>query len=488
MDSDKIIGTGLSFDDALLVPQKSDVLPSSVDTSTWLTNKLRLGIPLLSAAMDTVTEGRLAIALAQQGGLGVIHKNLPIERQASEVDLVKRSESGMIANPITLRPDACVQDALDLMARYRISGVPITDEQGYLVGILTNRDLRFETNTRRKVSELMTSDNLITVREGISLEEAKRLLHKHRIEKLLVVNEDGKLRGLITVKDIKKVMEYPNAAKDELGRLLVGAAVGTSPETRERIAALIEAGADVICVDTAHGHSKRVLETVEWVKSEYPDAQVVAGNIASPEAVFDLAAAGADCVKVGMGPGSICTTRIIAGAGVPQLTAILNCAPAARKAGVRLIADGGIRYSGDIAKALAAGADCVMIGSLFAGTEESPGETVLYEGRTYKEYRAMGSLAAMKRGSADRYAQSADQALSKLVPEGVEGRVPYKGPLSALVYQLVGGLRAGMGYCGAANLEEFHQKARFMRITAAGVRESHPHDIIITREAPNYMR
>ncbi len=487
MQEDKIVGTGLSFDDVLLVPRKSDVLPNEVDTSTQLTPRIRLTLPLLSAAMDTVTEASLAIALAQEGGLGVIHKNLSIEQQAEEVDLVKRSESGMIVNPITLRPNAKVKDALELMARFKISGVPITDETEKLVGILTNRDLRFETDTEKPVSALMTSGDLVTVHEGIDLSDAKQLLHRHRIEKLLVVDEEGKLRGLITVKDIKKVIEYPGATKDELGRLRCAAAVGTSPETRDRVAALIASGVDLVCVDTAHGHSARVMDMVEWIKSAYSGIEIMAGNVAGAGAVRDLAKVGASVVKVGMGPGSICTTRVVAGAGVPQLTAIMNCYEAAEEVGVTLVADGGVRYSGDVSKALAAGAHAVMIGSLFAGCEESPGETVLYEGRTYKEYRAMGSLAAMKRGSADRYGQSSDQALSKLVPEGVEGRVPYKGPLANLVYQLVGGLRSGMGYCGVSSLEAFRSEAQFIQMTSAGYRESHPHDIVITREAPNYI-
>jgi len=480
-------GQGLAFDDVLLQPAYSEVLPSETDVSTHLTARIRLNIPILSAAMDTVTEARLAIALAQEGGLGVIHKNMSIEVQAREVDTVKRSESGMIVNPITLSPEATVGEAENLMSRYHISGVPITTPEGRLVGILTNRDLRFETNPRRRVSELMTSEGLVTVPVGTTLDEARTLLHKHRIEKLLVV--DGEyLRGLITVKDIQKLIEFPNACKDELGRLRVGAAVGVGAETRERAAALVEAGVDLLVIDSAHGHSKGVLQTLEDLKSEYGDqVDVLAGNVATREGARALIRAGADAIKVGMGPGSICTTRVISGSGVPQITAILDCAEVAAEENIPVVADGGIKYSGDITKALAAGADATMIGSLFAGTEESPGETILFEGRSYKEYRAMGSLGAMRGGSADRYFQDRGLETSKLVPEGIEGRVPYKGRLANLVYQLVGGVRAGMGYCGVRTIGELQQQARFILISAAGLRESHPHDVTITREAPNYQ-
>ncbi len=435
--------------------------------------------------MDTVTEAGLAIALAREGGIGIIHKNMAIEKQAMEVDMVKRSESGMISNPFTLGPEASVAEALELMARYKISGVPITDSTCKLVGILTNRDLRFIERTDIAVSEVMTKDNLITVPEETTLEEAERVLHKHRIEKLPVVDGGFKLKGLITVKDIKKKMEYPNACKDSRGRLRVGAAVGVSRDTWERVSALVDAGADVIAVDSAHGHARAVVTTVERIKTDYPDIDVIGGNIVTANAARDLIKAGADAVKVGVGPGSICTTRVVAGVGVPQITAIMDCREVCDDSGIPLIADGGVKYSGDVAKAIAAGAHSVMIGSLFAGTEESPGELVLYEGRSYKVYRAMGSLAAMKEGSRDRYFQEHAEP-RKLVPEGIEGRVPYKGMLSATVFQLVGGLRAGMGYCGAGDIEELRTKARFVRITHAGLVESHPHDVSITKEAPNY--
>lgn len=480
-------GQGLAFDDVLLRPAYSEVLPRETDVSTQLTARIRLHIPILSAAMDTVTEARLAIALAQEGGLGVIHKNMSIEAQAREVDTVKRSESGMIVNPITLPPEATVGEAENLMSRYHISGVPITTPEGRLVGILTNRDLRFETNPNRRVSELMTCEDLVTVPVGTTLDEARALLHKHRIEKLLVV--DGEyLRGLITVKDIQKLIEFPNACKDDLGRLRVGAAVGVGEETRERAAALVEAGVDVLVIDSAHGHSKGVLQTLEDLKSEWGTrVDIMAGNVATREGARALIQAGADAIKVGMGPGSICTTRVISGSGVPQITAILECAEVAAEENIPVVADGGIKYSGDITKALAAGADATMIGSLFAGTEESPGETILFEGRSYKEYRAMGSLGAMRGGSADRYFQDRGLETSKFVPEGIEGRVPYKGRLANLVYQLVGGVRAGMGYCGVRTIEELQQKAQFIIMSAAGLRESHPHDVTITREAPNYQ-
>lgn len=488
MEADRLPPLGLSFDDVLLVPGYSEVLPSQVDVSTRLTRTIRLNIPIVSAAMDMVTEGRLAIALAREGGIGIIHRNLTIEQQAIEVDKVKRSESGMIVDPVTLSPSATVREALELMARYRISGLPITEGRK-LVGILTNRDLRFETRLDRPVVECMTpADKLVTTREGTTLEEAKSVLHEHRIEKLPVVDEEGNLLGLITIKDIEKVAKYPNACKDDLGRLRVGAALGVGPDTLDRASALVERGVDVLVVDSAHGHSKNVLDTIAKLKETFPDVPVVGGNVATYEGARDLIAAGADAVKVGVGPGSICTTRVVAGAGVPQITAITEAARACAEHDIPLIADGGIKYSGDITKALAAGADAVMIGALFAGTEESPGETVLFRGRTYKEYRGMGSLAAMKEreGSRERYLQQ-DVEEEKLVPEGLEGRVPYKGPVAFVVTQLVGGLRAGMGYCGARSIRELQEKARFVRITPAGLRESHPHDIIITEEAPNYQ-
>jgi IMP dehydrogenase len=483
--TERIGGEALTFDDVLLVPMKSAVLPSGVDTGTRLTRHVHLNIPIVSAAMDTVTESQLAIALAREGGIGVIHKNMGVEEQAHEVDRVKRSESGMITDPFTLGSEASVAEALDLMSKYRISGVPITDRAGKLVGILTNRDLRFLERTDIRIEEVMTTENLITVPEGTTLEEAKRVLHKNRIEKLPVVDESFRLKGLITVKDIKKKFQYPNACKDAKGRLRAGAAVGIAEDTAERVDALVEAGVDVIVVDSAHGHARAVLKAVEDVKSRHPGLDVIGGNVVTAGGVSDLVKVGVDGVKVGVGPGSICTTRVVAGVGVPQITAIMECRAACDKHGVPLIADGGIKYSGDIAKAIAAGADSVMIGSLFAGTEESPGEHVLYEGRSYKVYRAMGSLAAMRRGSGDRYFQEAAEP-HKLVPEGIEGRVPYRGPLSSTIFQLVGGLRAGMGYCGAATIEEMRTKARFVRITNAGLVESHPHDVAITKEAPNY--
>jgi len=488
MEDDRVGEVGLSFDDVLLLPGYSDVLPSQVDVSTRLTRSIRLNIPILSAAMDMVTEAPLAIAIAREGGLGVIHRNMSIERQAQEVDRVKRSESGMIVDPVTLGPEATVREALELMAQYKISGLPITEGRK-LIGILTNRDLRFETNLSRRVCEVMTpAERLITAREGTTLDQAKAILHEHRIEKLPVVDGEGNLRGLITIKDIEKIAKYPNACKDELGRLRCGAAVGVGGEVLERAAALVERGVDAIFVDSAHGHSRNVLDTVARLKEGFPDVAVIGGNVATSEGARDLIGAGADGVKVGMGPGSICTTRVVAGVGVPQITAILEAVRAARAHDIPVIADGGIKYSGDITKALAAGAESVMIGALFAGTEESPGETVLYRGRTYKEYRGMGSLSAMREreGSRERYLQD-DVSTEKLVPEGLEGRVPYKGPLSVVVTQLVGGLRAGMGYVGARSLAELREKARFIRITSAGLRESHPHDIIITEEAPNYQ-
>jgi IMP dehydrogenase len=473
----------LTFDDVLLEPARSSVLPAQVDTRTCLTRKLALNIPVTSAAMDTVTESHLAIALAQQGGLGFIHRNIPIERQAEEVDRVKRSESGMIVDPVTLGPQNRIYEALDLMKRYRISGLPVT-ESGKLVGILTNRDLRFESRYDLPIADVMTKTNLITVPVGTTLEEAETILHRHRVEKLLVVDDDYNLKGLITVKDIQKKLKYPNAAKDSQGRLLVGAAIGATGDYFERAQELVRRKADVLVIDTAHGHSERVLEAVRQVRRALPDVQLVAGNVATADGAADLIRLGVDAVKVGIGPGSICTTRVVAGAGVPQITAIAECARAAKGTGVPLISDGGIKYSGDITKAIAAGAHTVMIGSLLAGTDESPGETILYQGRTFKSYRGMGSLGAMVAGSSDRYAQSAN---GKLVPEGIEGRVPYKGPLSEIIHQLVGGLKAGMGYCGCASIQELQEKVRFLRVSWAGLRESHVHDVIITKEAPNYQ-
>ncbi len=478
------IREGLTFDDVLLLPAKSDVLPRDVDVRTQLTKRIQLHIPLVSAAMDTVTEAKLAIALAQEGGLGFIHKALPIDAQAEEIDKVKKSESGMIIDPITISPDAKISDALEVMKKYRISGVPVT--KGHkLVGILTNRDLRFETRYSLKVSEVMTKDHLVTAPLGTTLEKAVKILQKYKIEKLLIVDKDDSLRGLITIKDIEKKIKYPNACKDKLGRLRVGAAV-SDRDYSERVPELIKAGVDVVVVDTAHGHSQGVIDAVRGIKKKYPDLDVVAGNIATAAAAKDLIKAGADCVKVGIGPGSICTTRVVSGAGVPQITAVMDCSREADKAGIPCIADGGIKFSGDITKALAAGASLVMIGGLFAGTEESPGETILYQGRSYKVYRGMGSIAAMERGSKDRYFQSHEEERSKLVPEGIEGRVPYKGTLAASVHQLVGGVRSGMGYCGCENLKVLKENAQFIRITSAGLRESHVHDVVITKEAPNY--
>jgi IMP dehydrogenase len=476
------IPEGLTFDDVILQPARSSVLPNHADTSTLVSRGIRLNIPVLSAAMDTVTESHLAIALAQQGGIGIIHRNMSVERQAEEVDRVKRSESGMIVDPVTIDPDQKIADALQLMARFRISGVPVT-RHGKLVGILTNRDLRFETRFDLPVSSVMTKDNLITVPVGTTLEEAQSMLHKHRVEKLLVVDENNYLKGLITVKDIQKKLKYPNAAKDEQGRLRVGAALGATGDYLERAKALVSKKVDLLAIDTAHGHSERVMEAVRHIRHALPDVQLIAGNVGTYEAARDLIQLGVDGIKVGIGPGSICTTRVVSGAGVPQITAIVECAKATRGTGVPLISDGGIKYSGDITKAIAAGADCVMIGSLFAGTEESPGETILYQGRTFKSYRGMGSLGAMSQGSGDRYAQDPS---GKMVPEGIEGRVPYKGLLAELVFQLVGGLKAGMGYAGCATLLELQERARFLRVTSAGLREGHVHDVIITKEAPNY--
>ena len=485
------IEESLTFDDVLLLPAQSSVLPKEVDLSTALCEGIDLRIPLLSAAMDTVTDSSLAIALAQEGGLGVIHRNMSVEKQAMEVDRVKRSESGMVVDPITMRPKQKIKEALEVMGSYRISGVPIT-ENGRLVGILTNRDVRFESNLERPVSDLMTKNELVTVSEGTTLDESKGILHTHRIEKLLVVDNKFNLKGLITLKDIEKLRRYPKAAKDEYGRLRVAAGVGVAEDMRERCAALVEAGVDMLVIDSAHGHSKRVLGGTEKVKKEFPGVKLMAGNVATAEGARDLISAGADVLKVGIGPGSICTTRVVAGVGVPQITAIANCAAAAEPHGVRIVSDGGIKYSGDCVKAIAAGAHAVMIGSLFAGVEESPGEKVLFQGRSYKIYRGMGSVGVMEGGeSRDRYFQDGRNepfSDSKIVPEGVEGRIPYKGPLSSSVFQLTGGIAAGMGYTGCACLTELRQKAKFIRVTTAGLRESHVHDVIITREAPNYQR
>lgn len=478
----------LTFDDVLLVPALSEVVPREVDVSTRLTRNLRLNIPLCSAGMDTVTEGRMAIAIAREGGVGFIHKNMSITHQASEVDKVKRSEHGVITDPFFVHPNDPIHKANDMMARYRISGVPVIEEDGRLVGILTNRDLRFEDNYAQPVANVMTCQNLITGPVGTTLEQAKRLLATHKIEKLPLVDKDFKLKGLITIKDIEKTRKYPHAAKDDRGRLLAGAAVGVGPDTVERVDALVEAGVDVIVVDSAHGHARGVLEMVQQLKKRHPLLQVIGGNVATAEGAVALIEAGADAVKVGVGPGSICTTRVVAGIGVPQVTAIVDCSRAAAAYDVPTIADGGIRYSGDITKALGAGAESVMIGSLFAGTEESPGELEIYQGRSFKTYRGMGSLGAMKEGSSDRYFQDPEAEVKKLVPEGIEGRVHYRGPLSETVFQLVGGLRAGMGYCGVRTIGELRTQTRFVRVTAAGVRESHPHDVYITKESPNYSQ
>lgn len=475
----------LTFDDVLLIPSFSEVLPKEVDISTQLTREIRLNIPLVSAAMDTVTEARTAIAMAQEGGVGIIHRNLSVSDQAMEVDKVKKSESGMILHPITMHPDQRIHEALEVMRKYRISGVPITKE-GKLVGILTNRDLRFEKRLDEKISMVMTKDRLITVPVGTTLEQAKEILHKNRIEKLLVVDEHNNLKGLITIKDIEKIRKYPNSCKDSHGRLRVGAAIGPGKDREQRTEALIQAGLDVLVIDTAHGHTKDVLEAIRDTKRNFPDCQLIGGNIATKEGMLDLIKAGVDGVKVGVGPGSICTTRIVAGVGVPQLSAILEVAEVSRKHEVPIIADGGIKFSGDVTKALAAGAHSVMIGNLFAGADESPGEIVLYQGRSYKVYRGMGSLEAMKEGSKDRYMQADVESETKLVPEGIEGRVPYRGAISFCIDQLIGGLKAGMGYMGAKDIEELRKKARFIRITSSGLKESHVHDVIITKEAPNY--
>jgi len=480
--NNKFVKEGLTFDDVLLIPGRSEVLPNQVDLTTNLTKSIKLNIPLMSAAMDTVTEARLAIAIAREGGIGIIHKNMSIEEQATQVDKVKRSEHGVIVDPFFLSPDHLLSDANELMRKYRISGVPIT-VNGKLVGIITNRDIRFETDFSQKISDVMTSENLITAPVGTNLQQAQEILRKHKIEKLPIVDDNMMLKGLITIKDIEKAIQYPNSAKDSSGRLLVGAAVGVSKDTMDRVAALVDAKVDVIAIDTAHGHSVGVLKTVSQIKEKFPDLQLIAGNVATGEATRDLIEAGADCVKVGIGPGSICTTRVVAGIGVPQITAIYDCAEVADRYGIPIIADGGIKYSGDIPKAIAAGASVVMIGSLLAGTEESPGEMEIYQGRSFKVYRGMGSMGAMAAGSKDRYFQEDAQ---KLVPEGVEGRVPFKGPLSDTVFQLVGGLRAGMGYCGTPNIEALRKDTQFIRISNASLRENHPHDIYITKEAPNY--
>jgi IMP dehydrogenase len=477
---------GLTFDDILLVPAYSAVLPRDVDVRSPLTTKISLNIPIVSAAMDTVTEGETSISLAREGGIGIIHRNMSIKSQAQEVDQVKKSESGMIVDPMTIEPDKPIHEVVALMERYRISGVPVVKGE-QLAGIVTNRDLRFETNLDKKVSDVMTRENLVTVPEGITLEESKALLHQHRIEKLLVVDDRGRLKGLITIKDIEKIKKYPSACKDSLGRLRAGAAVGVGADMEERTEALLAAGVDVVVVDTSHGHTAGVLRAVERLKQTFGDIDLIAGNVATAEGAEALIKAGVDGVKVGVGPGSICTTRIIAGVGVPQVRAIMNCRAISEKTGVPLIADGGIKFSGDITKAIAAGAHCVMIGGLFAGTDESPGETILFQGRSYKVYRGMGSLEAMKKGSKDRYYQEDLAQEAKLVPEGIVGRVPYKGSLAACVYQLVGGLKAGMGYVGCKTIEALRQDARFIRITASGLRESHVHDVIITKEAPNYQ-
>ncbi len=482
----KVKGEGLTFDDVLLLPGYSEVLPSEVDVTTHLTRNIKLNIPIISAAMDTVTDSRLAIAIAREGGLGVIHRNMPPDQQAKEVEKVKKSESGMILSPVTVRPEDTVARALEIMERYKISGVPVVDDGGYLAGILTNRDLRFikPTDYDKPVSLFMTRDNLITAREGITLEEAEDILQKYKVEKLPIVDERGRIKGLITIKDIVKRKQYPRACKDSLGRLRVGAAVGTGKDTLERTGALVESGVDVVVVDTAHGHSKRVIETVKEIKKEFPDIELVAGNVATGDGAKALIDAGADAVKVGVGPGSICTTRIVAGVGVPQVTAIMDAYSVAKEEGIPVIADGGIRYSGDIVKALCAGASVVMLGNLLAGTEEAPGERIFFQGRAYKVYRGMGSLGAMmSKIASDRYGQ---EGIDKFVPEGIEGRVPYKGKLSDVIYQLVGGLRAGMGYTGCMNIRELHEKAEFIRISWAGYRESHVHDVQITKEAPNY--
>ncbi|MBE6671128.1 MAG: IMP dehydrogenase [Ruminococcaceae bacterium] len=487
MTNDRFAKEGLTFDDVLLIPAKSDVLPNTVKLETYITKKIKLNIPLLSAAMDTVTESGLAIAMAREGGMGIIHKNMTIERQRDEVERVKRSENGVITNPFYLSPDNYVYEADQLMGKYRISGVPICDEDKKLVGIITNRDMRFLTDYNIKISEVMTKDDLITAPRGTTLEEAQEILRKNKIEKLPLVDENFKLSGLITIKDIEKASKYPHSAKDANGRLLCGAAIGVTADVLTRVEALLSAGADLLVLDSAHGHSQNILNCIKKIKAAFPEAQICAGNIATAEAAEDLIQAGADAIKVGIGPGSICTTRVVAGIGVPQITAISDAAEVAKKYGIPLIADGGIKYSGDLPKAIAAGADAIMIGSLFAGCEESPGDSEIYQGRRFKVYRGMGSLAAMEKGSKDRYFQEGSSA-NKLVPEGVEGRVPYKGPLADTVYQLIGGLRSGMGYCGCGDIPSLKTNTKFVRITGNGLRESHPHDINITKEAPNYSQ
>ncbi len=487
MTNNRFAKEGLTFDDVLLIPAKSDVLPNTVKLETYITKKIKLNIPLLSAAMDTVTESGLAIAMAREGGIGIIHKNMTIERQRDEVERVKRSENGVITNPFYLSPDNYVYEANELMGKYRISGVPICDENKKLIGIITNRDMRFLTDYNIKISEVMTRENLVTAPKGTTLSEAQEILRKHKIEKLPLVDEEGKLSGLITIKDIEKATKYPNSAKDSSGRLLCGAAIGVTADVLTRVEALLSAGADLLVLDSAHGHSQNILNCLKKIKEAFPEAQICAGNIATPEAAEDLIKAGADAIKVGIGPGSICTTRVVAGIGVPQITAINDVYEVAKEYGIPVIADGGIKYSGDLPKAIAAGADAIMIGSLFAGCEESPGDSEIYQGRRFKVYRGMGSLAAMEKGSKDRYFQEGSSA-NKLVPEGVEGRVPYKGPLADTVYQLIGGLRSGMGYCGCADIPTLKTNTKFVRITGAGLRESHPHDINITKEAPNYSQ
>ncbi len=480
---DKFAKEGLTFDDVLLVPQASDVTPDMIDLTTYLTKDIKLNIPFMSSAMDTVTESEMAIAIAREGGIGIIHKNMTIAEQAAEVDKVKRSENGVIANPFSLSKEHTLQDADNLMGRYRISGVPIVDDENILIGIITNRDLRFETDFSKPIKDVMTSKNLVTAPEGTTLDQAQSILSQAKIEKLPIVDEAGHLKGLITIKDIEKAIRYPNSAKDSRGRLLAGAAIGVTADCLERVKALVEAGVDVVALDSAHGHSRNIINKVKEIKAAYPNLPVIAGNIATAEAAEDLIAAGADCIKVGIGPGSICTTRVVAGIGVPQITAIYDVAQVAKKHGIPCIADGGIKYSGDCVKAIAAGADVIMMGSLLAGCDESPGEFEIYQGRRFKVYRGMGSLAAMEKGSKDRYFQTGSK---KLVPEGVEGRVPYKGPLSDTIFQLIGGLRSGMGYCGTPTVKDLKENGKFIRITGAGLKESHPHDIYITKEAPNY--
>ena len=479
----RFVGEGLTFDDVLLVPAESNILPADVDLSTYLTKKIRLNVPVMSAAMDPVTEYRMAIAIAREGGIGVIHKNMSIDSQAEQVDMVKRSENGVISNPFFLKADNTLGEADRLMAKYRISGVPIVDDSGRLTGIITNRDMKFETDLSRKIGEVMTSENLVTGKVGTTLNEAREILHRHKIEKLPIVDDEYRLKGLITIKDIEKVFKYPNSAKDAQGRLLCAAAIGATKDVLDRAGALIDVGADVLVLDSAHGHSKNIMNSVSKVKEAFPEIQLIAGNVATPEATEALIKAGADCVKVGIGPGSICTTRVVSGIGVPQISAVLSCADKAAQFGIPVIADGGIKYSGDITKAIAAGANVVMMGSMLAGCEEAPGEQEVYQGRQFKVYRGMGSLGAMQKGSKDRYFQEDNK---KLVPEGVEGRVPYRGPLSETVFQMMGGLRSGMGYCGARNIKELKENTKFVKITGAGLKESHPHDVFITKEAPNY--